>query len=90
VSDEPEYSYSEVANEQLDDIEAGDDTELSNDVVATCEWILSNPERAQAQSSAIQTDRGIVMRLTVPSRPPLKVFWTTSTPRIEAVFPYPT
>ena len=49
--------------------------------------------RPQAMSSAITTTRGIVMRLPVPGRSPLKVFWTThgddGNPRIEAVLDHP-
>ena len=80
-------SYSEVANEQLDQIEASD-ASLYNDIVTICEFILDNPAEAQSRSSALTTDEGICFRLSVPGHHPYKVFWTSGGPRIEAVFPY--
>jgi hypothetical protein len=80
--------YSEVANEQLGQIEASDPN-LYNDIVTICESILGNPAWAQSGSSALMTKDGICFRLPVPGRFPYKVFWTSGGPRIEAVFPYP-
>lgn len=80
--------YSEIADKQLDEIEASD-ASLYNDVVTICEFILDNPARAQSLSSALTTKEGIRFRLSVPGRHPYKVFWTSSGPRIEAVFPCP-
>jgi hypothetical protein len=83
-----EGEYSEVADQQLDELETGD-PDLYGDVLVVCEAIFSDTARAQSMSAAVQTDGGIVFRLAVPGRHPYKVFWTSSGPRIEAVFPYP-
>jgi hypothetical protein len=81
--------YSEIANEQLDEIEASDDAQLYNDICVFCEFILDHPAEAQSLSSALTTKDGIRFRLAVPGHHPYKVFWSSSGPRIEAVFPYP-
>ena len=84
--------FSEVADEQLDRLEEVD-PDAFHDVLLLCTLVFDRPERAQAMSSAITTTRGIVMRLPVPGRSPLKVFWTThgdgGKPRIEAVLDHP-
>jgi hypothetical protein len=80
--------YSEIANEQLDEIEASD-ANLYSDVVTICEFILDNPGQAQSLSSALTTKEGIRFRLSVPGHHPYKVFWSSRGPRIEAVFPHP-
>lgn len=87
-ADDVEGSYSVVADEQLDELEASD-PELYNDVLTVCELIFTQPGRAQSTSSAIQTEQGIVLRFAVPGHAPYKVFWTSDGPRIEAVFPHP-
>lgn len=84
----PPGGYSEIADEQLDQIEATD-AALYGDILTICELILADPGRAQSMSTAIQTGQGIRLRLAVPGRHPYKVFWATAGPRIEAVFPYP-
>jgi hypothetical protein len=81
--------YSEIANEQLDEIEASGDANLYNDICVLCEFILDHPATAQSLSSGLTTKDDICFRLAVPGRHPYKVFWTSSGPRIEAVFPYP-
>jgi hypothetical protein len=83
-----EGEYSEVADEQLNGLEAND-ASLYNDVLIVCESIFADASRAQSMSAAIQTVDGIVFRLAVPGRHPYKVFWRSDGPRIEAVFPYP-
>jgi hypothetical protein len=83
-----EGEYSEIADRQLDNLEERDPT-LYNDALTVCEAIFLTPGRAQSMSAAIQTEHGIIFRLAVPGRHPYKVFWTSSGPRIEAVFPYP-
>lgn len=87
-----EGPFSEVADQQLDAIEASD-PELLDDVLAACELVFTNPGRAQGMSSAIQTSGGIRVRLPVSDRAPYKVFWSADGddghPRIEAVFPHP-
>ena len=80
--------YSAVADRQLDELEA-DDPEAYNDVLGVCELIFDQPARAQSMSTAVQTEHGVVLRLAVPGRHPLKVFWTSAGPRIEAIFPHP-
>jgi hypothetical protein len=84
-----EQDYSSVADEQLDALEHGPDVELYNAVLDACELIFSAPEHAQSLSTAISTDRGIVLRLPVMGFPPYKVFWTSAGPRVEAVLPHP-
>ncbi len=83
-----EGEYSEVADEQLDQLEATD-TGLYNDILTVCEAIFADASHAQSMSAAVRTDEGIVFRLAVPGRHPYKVFWSSTGPRIEAVFPYP-
>lgn len=83
----PELEYTEVADEQLNELEATDPS-LYNAVLAACELIGQSPSLAQSMSAAVRTDHGIVFRLPVPDRYPYKVFWRSEGPRIEAVFPY--
>ena len=80
-------SYSEVADQQLDALQASG-PDLYNDVLTVCELVFHQPGRAQAMSAAVQTPDGIVLRLAVPGRFPYKVFWTSEGPRAEAVFPH--
>lgn len=84
--------FSEVADEQFDRLEeAGPDA--VHDVLLLSVLIFDHPERAQAISSTITTTRGTVMRLSVPGRSPLKVFWTIhgddGNPRIGALLDHP-
>lgn len=88
MSGETVESYSEVADEQLDEIQARD-PDLYKDILTICELIFTQPARAQSMSTAISTQDGIVLRLAVPGQAPYKVFWTSTEPRIEAVFPHP-
>lgn len=81
--------YSEIANAQLDALEAGPDVALYNAVLDMCELILRHPSQAHSVSTAITTDAGIRLRLAVADHPPYKVFWSTTGPRIEAIFPHP-
>lgn len=89
MTDEFVGSYSEIADEQLDEFEAEDDADLYNDVLTLCHFIFSSPERAQSMSTAITTKDGIRFRLAVPGHAPYKVFWSSAGPRVEAVFPHP-
>lgn len=91
ASDQPvtagiEGTYSEIADIQLDAL-AERNAALYNDILTICEFIFTSPARAQSMSTAITTNNGTVMRLPVPKHNPYKVFWTTSVPRIEAIFP---
>jgi len=88
TSDGIEGEFSQIADQQLDNLEKLDPT-LYNDVLTVCETIFLTPGRAQSMSAALQTEHGIIFRLAVPGRHPYKVFWTSSGPRIEAVFPFP-
>ena len=83
-------SYSEVADEQLDELEAGADAGLYDAALRACELIFGSPGLAQSMSAAITTADGIIFRLPVPERPEWKVFWSSSRPRVEAVLRYPT
>ena len=80
---------SQVADTQLDSLEAGPDADLYNAVLDACELIFRLPVQAQARSTAITTTEGIRFRLPVVGHPPYKVFWSSEGPRIEAVFPHP-
>lgn len=80
--------YSEVADEQLTELEAST-PDLYDDVLTVCEAIFADATYAQSMSAAVQTNSGIVFRLAVPGRHPYKIFWSSTGPRIEAVFPSP-
>ena len=80
-------SYSKVADQQLDELEARDPA-LYDAVLTAWESIFDHPERAQSLSGAITTEQGIRMVLPVPGFPPYKAFWGTELPRVEALFPY--
>jgi hypothetical protein len=80
--------YSEIADQQLDELQASD-PDLYNDVLTICALVFSQPSRARSMSTAVRTEDGVVMRLAVLARHPFKVFWTTEGPRIEAIFPHP-
>lgn len=80
--------YSEIAEQQLDEIEAGPDPALYNAVLDTCEEVLDHPGRAQARSSVVATKEGMRLRVPVTGFYPMCVFWSSNGPRIEAVFPY--
>jgi hypothetical protein len=82
-------AYSQVADSQLDSLEAGPDADLYNAVLDACELIFRLPAQAQARSTAITTPDGIRFRLPVAGHPPYKMFWSSDGPRIEAVFPHP-
>jgi hypothetical protein len=88
VSEEIGDAYSQVADEQLDEIQLRD-PDLYTAILTICELIFTQPGRAQSMSTAISTRDGIVLRLAVPGHSPYKVFWTSAEPRIEAVFPHP-
>ncbi len=83
-------AYSEVADSQLDELEAGTDMALYNAVLVNCDFIFRKPGQTQANSTAIRSDEGIRFRLPVPGYPPYKIFWSPEGPTIEAVFPFPT
>jgi len=82
-----EGAYSEIADQQLDELERSDPA-LYNDILTMCEMVFTDPGRAQSMSAAVRAEHGIVFRLAVPGRHPYKVFWSSDGPRVEAVFPY--
>ena len=84
-----EGDYSEVADRQLDELQAAADVDLHNAVLDACELVFRAPELAQARSTAVTTRQGVRLRLPVAGHPPYKVFWSSAGPRIEAVFPHP-
>jgi hypothetical protein len=84
-----EGDYSQVADAQLDALEAGSGLDLYEAVLDACELIVRAPGQAQALSTAITTKDGIRLRLPVAGHPPYKVFWSGEEPRIEGVFPHP-
>lgn len=84
-----EGDYSEIADAQLDALEAGPDVEQYNAVLDACGLIFRMPGQAQSLSTAVTTREGIRMRLPVPGHARYKVLWSSNGPRIEAVFPHP-
>lgn len=90
-ADDQGSAYSQVADEQLDALEAGDDPDLYNAALDACDLIFHATGIAQSRSTAIQTAEGIRFRLPIVGHPPYKVFWahTDDGPRVEAVFPHP-
>lgn len=82
-------SYSQVADQQLDELEAGPNVDLYNAVLDACELIFRLPARAQSLSTEIATAEGVRLRLPVAGFAPHKVFWSSDGPRVEAVFPHP-
>lgn len=87
--DDEDLQYTEVAEGQLDALEAGPDADLYNRVCDACELVLLYPLQAQVRSQAVRTDDGIRMRLPVVGSD-LKVFWSTDGPTMHAIFDYPT
>jgi hypothetical protein len=88
VTDKAGDDYSQIADSQLDAIEAGGDAKLYNAILDACQLVFSNPDLARQTSTAISTEQGVRMALAVRGHHPYKVFWDLSGPRIEAVFPY--
>ncbi len=82
-----ESGYSAIAHEQLDAMEMND-PDLYEDVLGVCHEIFDQPGLVRARSGAIRTIQGVRLVTSVPGRFPMKVFWSTDGPRIEAVFPY--
>jgi hypothetical protein len=77
--------YSQVADKQLDSLEAGPDPDRFNASLDACELIFRLPAQAQARSAAITTKEGVRFRLPVAGHPPHMAFWSSKVPRIEAV-----
>jgi hypothetical protein len=78
--------YSAIADEQLDEMEAGPDAVLYNATLDAIELILAHPAEAQQHSSAITTRDGVRLVLPIVGYPN-SVYWSSGPPpRIEAVF----
>jgi hypothetical protein len=88
LSDDVQADYSQIADAQLDQIEASGDSGLYNAILDICELVFTDPDAARRLSTAITTTEGIRMRLPVSGHYPYKVFWSLEVPRVEAVFPY--
>lgn len=84
-------SYSAIADEQLDALEAGPDANLYNGALDACQLIFEATGLAQQRSTAITTNEGVRFRLPIAGHPPYKVLWshTADGPRGEAIFPHP-
>ena len=84
------YSYSRIADEQLELLANGIDARTYNALVDTCEGILEGPALARERSAVIATEHGMRFRTPVSGAFPYKVFWslTDGEARIEAGFPY--
>ena len=80
-------AYSRVADAQLDDIEQRGGAALYNAVLDACELVFSDPATARRASAAITAREGMRLVLPVLGHSPVKVFWSSEGPRIEAVFP---
>lgn len=82
-----DYLYSRVADEQLDALEESSDPDLYDAVLEACHLVFERPTQAQALSTVITTEQGLILVLPVAGHPPYKVFWSSDGPRVEAVFP---
>ena len=88
---QPLNDYSEIANQQIDLLEAGPDFRLYDEVIKVCNQIFDDPNDLRKFSSVITTTEGLRFATPVPGGHPYKVFWSTSIEgfvRIEAIFPY--
>ncbi|NQW71383.1 MAG: hypothetical protein HQ453_01505 [Actinobacteria bacterium] len=80
------YSYSRIADEQLDLLVNRLDARAYNALVDTCKGILDEPGLARERSAVIATEDGMRFRSPVGGAFPYKVFWslTDGVARIEA------
>ena len=86
---QPLNDYSEIANQQLDLLEADPDFRHYDEVIKVCNQIFGDPKNLRKYSSVIATTEGLRFVTSVPGGYPYKVFWSTSSEglvRIEAVF----
>ena len=84
-------SYSEIADQQLDDLESKTDVRLYNEVLKVCNQIFDEPDSIKKFSSVITTTEGLRFSTSVPGGYPYRVYWSMSMEglvRIEAVFVY--
>lgn len=85
-------SYSQVAWDQLDALEASD-PEMYADTLDLIEDIFDAPGTVRGTADVLVTPHGPRFKSFVRDRYPLAVFWSdhpADGPRIEAVFPHPT
>lgn len=83
-------SYSQVAWEQLDLLEASN-PEVYADTLDLIEDILRDSGAVRGTADVLSTPHGTRFKNFVPDRYPLAVFWSdhpAEGPRIEAVFPH--
>lgn len=82
--------YSEVAAQQLDELEKSADDDFWDAILDACDLALNHPGEAQKHSTAVVRE-DVVFRLAVTGHPPYKVFWSldAGTPRVEAISPHP-
>ncbi len=84
-------AYSQVAWDQLDDLEAANPDTYA-DTLDLITSILDDPGQARATADVLTTPAGARFKNLVPDRYPLAVFWSEHSadgPRIEAIFPHP-
>ncbi len=83
---DPTGGYSEVADAQLDELEAGPDADLYNSVLDACDLVLNHPGQAQMHSSAIITGDGSTILVLPVVGGAARVYWSSGPPpRVEAV-----
>lgn len=80
--------YSDVAANQLDDLEHGD-PDLYDAVLEAIDIIFRHTSLAHELSTAFTTKDGIRMTLSVPGYREYKVFWRTKGPTVVAVLRLP-
>lgn len=82
-------AYSEIADEQLTQLEGLDDTALYDAVLDACELVFNL--KARRYSTGIATSEGMRSAMPVRGHYPYKLCWsvTPQGPRIEAVYPRP-
>lgn len=85
-----EDRFTAVAEQQFDEIYDGPDIDMANAVADACDLILNLPGEARKTSDTLRDGQGrMIMMYPVPGYPPLKIFWITDGPRVEAIFERP-
>lgn len=78
--------YSELADEHLDELEAGPDADLYNRVIDACDVVLNHPAEARRHSSTIVTGDGHTLLVLPVAGGGKRIYWSSGPPpRIEAV-----
>mgnify|MGYP001613248218 FL=1 len=76
VAAEPFDSYSEIADQQLDDLESKTDVRLYNEVIKVCNQIFDEPDSIKKFPSVITTMEGLRFSTSVPGGYPYRVYWS--------------